>query len=535
MNDTIKLLDIIGKLWPLVITIFLIVVIIIKWRTIWKAVGSFSVRQVRLKAPGAEIELFATKDEKAQPEISDSQTSLTIIEPKDEEANHSIYDAYELLIQGKIKEAERMYEDIQRETSDDKRVENSLYFNYYKFMNGVPSALDSIVKILGEERLTDHDKYLGYFYLAYCFKTAKQKNKAIEKFNIANKYAKNEEEKIPIIINIAQTYSDDYYVSEAIAILKSNFYEFVEKDSKIKLLKELAVQYKKNENIIMQICCLELASELAVNDTSILFDLAYAYSTAKFEEASIFQYSNLLYFNADQPGALNNIGVGYKQKGLSISAVEFYKKSIEKDNSLAAGNLAKIYIEAGFETEAAALIEKFKMMKDVDQMLISAQETLLSSVKKENEQKKQIKDVGYKYSNFFKNYAVFSISKKPVNFVEKNWCDENNTPVSVTLKDDDLVIEWRTKNEVLNDEDYFQIYGKINQGCQISFDYPTTVSTGLLTRLYSSDPIIKDKPYRKIIKYSGYCSLNLNDGLIQVLYHVDKEVIIKEIKKVPSE
>lgn len=532
MENTIKLLDIIGKLWPLVITIFAIVVFLIKWKAIWNAVGN--LRKVKIKSPGGEFELTATKEEKVQPERAAYQQTMINVEPKIEEPEHSLDDAFELLIKGQFEEAERIYSDIQRETPEEKRIENSIYYNYYRFKIGIPSAIEAIAKILEGDRLVDHDKYIGYFFLGLCYKIGKRKDLAVRSFNSANQYSKTENERIIVTINIARTLSENEDIQNAISLLIEIFSELKEKESKIQLLKELAYQYKLNEDSIMQIGCLELAAELAINDTTILFDLAYAYSGSKYEEAGIFQYSNLLYFNPDEPGALNNIGVGYKQKGLPISAVEYYKKAIDKDNSLAAGNLAHLYIEGGFENEARDLIEKFRTQQEVDPMLMSAHKSLLTALKRENELKKDIHDIGFRHSNFFRDYASFSLSLNPENYSETNWRDERDNNVNITINNEDLVIEWRTKNEILNDEDCFQIYGKISHGCAITFDCPKTISSGLFSSLYTIDSSTIHKPYRIVEKYPGYCSLNLDKGIIRVLYLKDKEAVIKEFKNVPN-
>lgn len=36
------LIEIIGKLWPLVLIVFVIIVFILKWNTIWNFIGSLS-------------------------------------------------------------------------------------------------------------------------------------------------------------------------------------------------------------------------------------------------------------------------------------------------------------------------------------------------------------------------------------------------------------------------------------------------------------------------------------------------------------
>ncbi len=352
----LKLIDTVGNQWPLLIVIAVLLIIIIKWKTIWKALGN--IKKVTVKRGDTVVEL-ASKNENNSTRVTKEKQKVQeenekIIDEKGKE--NTLYDCYLKISNGDLKGAQEAFENIQQNSNQEKKFENEIVFLYYEFLNGLINT-EVLSDKLKKDNLGDEDKYLIYYYLGLCFSESNINNKAISSFYDAIKCSKDESQITRCIIHISKITFKSENIDSAIDILTKQL-KIVELDnSKVILLKEIGNIYYETKNYTQQIAFLEMALEFAINDTSLLFDLAYAYSQTSFNNASIFHYLNLLNFRPKHSLALNNIGVGFKEQKMPMYAVNYYKRAIENGNSLAAGNLSYIYIDSGFEKEANELID----------------------------------------------------------------------------------------------------------------------------------------------------------------------------------
>jgi len=86
------------------------------------------------------------------------------------------------------------------------------------------------------------------------------------------------------------------------------------------------------------------------------FKLAYDYDESKFNKLSIYHYTSLLQLKAEQPSALNNLGVIYRRLELPIAATRAQEQAVELGETLPAANLGYAYLNEGFIDEAQALL-----------------------------------------------------------------------------------------------------------------------------------------------------------------------------------
>jgi len=529
-DKTIKIINAIGEQWPFILTIFIIVVICIKWKTIWKGLVNLRIKKIKSGNLG-EVEFDSPNGEEIKHDDIGNQKvqQEEVVDEEKNEIKNTLYDCYNKLSEGDYKSADEIFERIKTDTAKEEKFSITITYMFYKFLNGDLNIIDKLNNTLLENNLGNRDKYIVYYYLGLCYKKANNKEKAIYSFNEAIKSCDYEAEKITCIINISQIHLEYSEYNESKKILLE-YLKLVKLDkSKIDIYKELANIYKSEEKNILHVSTLEKAIELCPNDTSLIFDLAYSYSNIDFEKVSIFHYFNLLNYKSNHSTALNNLGVGLKKQDIPIEAVKYYKKAVENNNTLAAGNLAFLYLEAGFYTEALELVNKFKSEEDVEQMLVNAHNSLIRSTQNENKNITDINKIGKNISLFFRNYAttVFAY-RKDTNYQDSYWTDKKKNKIYVEIKNNKLRILWSEKNSFFDDDDKYTIEGEFsNKGLEIKIAIPTTITSGGLLSL----PSESKKPSRTINIYHGYCSTNIEAGIIEILYIINKDFVYNKIWK----
>jgi Flp pilus assembly protein TadD len=96
------------------------------------------------------------------------------------------------------------------------------------------------------------------------------------------------------------------------------------------------------------------------------FRLAYGYSQLDDNKRALYHYKVLNALDPDDATVLNNLGVAYSQLEMPIKAVEYFKKSAEKGETIAMGNLAHLLINSGFIEEAQKWITRAQEHPPVD-------------------------------------------------------------------------------------------------------------------------------------------------------------------------
>lgn len=96
------------------------------------------------------------------------------------------------------------------------------------------------------------------------------------------------------------------------------------------------------------------------------FRMAYDYYELGNHERALHHYKVLNQLDPDDAAVLNNLGVAYDALEMPIKAVEYYKRSAEKDETIAMGNLAHLFINSGFIEEAEKWITRAQEHPPVD-------------------------------------------------------------------------------------------------------------------------------------------------------------------------
>ena len=530
-EQTIKIINAIGAQWPFLITVFVIVVIIFKWKSIWNGIGKFN--RIKVKKGDTEVELNSKENKtegKTVPTIeSTSKPAENIDNEKSKES--TLFDCYLKLSEEKNEEAQKVFEQVQASADEPDKFLNEIVYTYYKFLHGNIPSIEKLLEYYREEKLSNSNRYNVCIYLGYCYLNSSNSELALKYFEESESLAIDDNQKTTCATNIADIYSRDELFEKAILKLISISSEISDKRSLANIYKSLSKIYKERGNSDLRIAFLEKAVEIFPNDTATLFDLAYDYSNSNYNDASIIKYLNLLSFKPNHSMALNNIGYGFSKEEMQFNAVKYYKKAIEIANTLAVGNLSFKFINEGFHQEAEELIERFKNEKDVDQMVVRAQDEILNAKKKEDTSMENLKKSGKKKSEFFRQYSDGILSIPSLNsYSSEEWTDENNNNISVSISSGELNVSWTSFNKAMGDNDVFEIKGKFDiNGCSIIYKNPET-----LPNIFSNKLEGKKESIRSIKEYHGQCSINIPKGVIIMLYKRNEIINFKTITKKPS-
>ncbi len=171
--------------------------------------------------------------------------------------------------------------------------------------------------------------------------------------------AKNISEKVSCEIKIAESYSQEGQLQDAVnALLKAlSSVEFRDdKEATLQILTSLVSVTEKKDDYLYFVFAEKLL-DLNPVEIDIRFNLAYKYSNTDKEDLAAYHYKKLLDV-MDYPMAFNNIGVAYDALGIKAKAIEYYQKARGLKITLAHSNLANKYLEEGFVTIAESLLKE---------------------------------------------------------------------------------------------------------------------------------------------------------------------------------
>ena len=267
--------------------------------------------------------------------------------------------------------------------------------------------------------------------LAYRYKEMREYQKAKDIFLRAkDKYDVNDNKHKSSIINCyiqaawCLFYDED--VNAALAMLKELLFNSQYEEHKSMLFEAMARISKENGNIENFLIYSEAAIDINPNNTTLRFDMAYAYSENGNEKMALLHYKKLTDSTKHRSG-LNNIGVSYQRLKLNEKSVSSYCEAAKEKETLAMANLAYLYIDAGFSDNARKLInEAYKLSSEgvyVHPNIGSAKQKLDTLIEDENKREKEILLGAEKEKKFRLNYSKAFSSESIItkNKIEGTW------------------------------------------------------------------------------------------------------------------
>ncbi len=359
--------------------------------------------------------------------------------------------------------------------------------------------------------------------LAYRYKEIEEYKKAKELFlSTINKYDLSDPEQIDNMLDsyIEASWCMSYEgnVNEAIEELNKLLLNPNLSKSRAKIFETMA-RISKEKGTIEDFYIYAEAS-LADNpvDTSLRFTLAYAYSDKNKEKLGLLHYKKLIETTKSIAG-LNNIGVSYSRLVLNAKSIENYLKATKEKHTLAMGNLAYRYTDAGFIDDAQKLIDKaYDLHKEgieVDPNIAGAQKNIKIKIEEENKKEEEFLSEAKKESQYRVKYssALCSENKVVKNQLEGIWrtswgdlpliYDQENGVIKVEYKKQtEEVSYWTGKPINYIKEEMIEVKGAIRN---MSGKYTIEVNNEALA------------PNKNVYSAKGYMIINENRDLIEIM------------------
>lgn len=517
IDETLKIIETIGRQWPLLLVLFFIVVIIIKWKTIWSFIENMTIKIKRgntelhfQKAAEKHSDLKVTKDaidKKSAESVSDT------FETKDD----SNYDAhlenyFDALEKHNFNEAKKLFEKFNSEAaSEEIRERQKLNHFYYRYTNGdvtAKSELENYIKVNNDIELVAK----GTYYLGIIMLTSDDIINSISTLLRAIEITQKDIHKAFFLNKLSEAFlkydGDEFSINSLFQIAN----EIKNSEAKSDAYKAIA-EYYKGKDTFARCILLQKALEFKPNDTDLLFDTAYAFSEVEMYDLVIFLYSRLLRFDPENSYGLNNLGVAYYEFDLKISAVKFFKEAVSKKNSLATSNLANKLIIAGFEEEAEKYLKKGQEFENIHDNVYSSFDQLKRTIENENRKESKLKNNANKKYSFFKSFGnALYVAEKIKLDKNAKWL-LNDVICDLKIADDKIEINWEKKDWE------HRIIGRIERNALfVTYNKPV-----------KKEFLFGDNKY-DIKKYEGYGIFH-SKHLIVCQFEIEKQIVKLNFRK----
>ena len=398
-SSSVEIVKAIGASWPFLITIFAIIIVIIKWKWIWSKLDKTS----KIKVAGQKLE-FETERKMSQNDdrreiapISEKKPHQQEVEVKKQPTFWAILESFN---QNEYQKAQQLFEELQVLTSDEtERQINVINYTSYKFKFGFADAMKSLIELnkigLSKEALAHY-----HFKLGECYFSGNNYSQAMEEFQTSLNIAFSSEK-------VKKIWESKYLLGakeEAYKFLISKISEQNDPRAKSELFVTLSHHFEKEDDKIRKALALEKALELIPNHEGWLFDAGYTYSEAGIERLAVHHYLKREATSRDK-ATLNNLGVAFSRLGLKINSVKYYKRSLEEGETLAASNLAHLYLDVGFVDEAEECLNNAITKSEVHNNVWSTKNQIENKKEEEGNFIKKIKTDNVNQILFLRNFA----------------------------------------------------------------------------------------------------------------------------------
>jgi len=170
------------------------------------------------------------------------------------------------------------------------------------------------------------------------------------------------------------------------------------------IYKALGDIYKEKGELDTSCFLYERALDYEPIHLDVRFTLAYNYAELKRVSLSAYHYKTYLK-TEENTAAMNNLGLEYEELKLLGKSVQLLKKADKLDYTLAASNLARMYIEKGFYEEAKSILTKAAEKKDHHQNVDYYLSELKNSEEKEEKEAELIFEDTRKNREFLIDFA----------------------------------------------------------------------------------------------------------------------------------
>ncbi|MGD1905996.1 MAG: tetratricopeptide repeat protein [Leptolyngbyaceae cyanobacterium] len=459
---TPELISAIGALWPLAL-IIATAIILLAYK---KSIENLFDRALKLTIKRGESQLdVEMREEKLQEQLNSSQEYRPTLEYKDKskEAGGSensgsigtVKDpenpednfwkkVSDELESGSLEKAEELLEKklIQ---SEDKTTDKAIFL-MQKYFHGYKGVLTELSMLAKTEKSS-----LASYFLAELYESAGNFKESIEAYKESIRLSESDEVSSSRTVDCSKALLKSGNKSESIKILSDFIDTDCSAECKFNLYVGLAFIYGEENNSLMRSLCLDKALEYQPNDSRTSFQAAYSCDQKQLKSIALIHYLNSVDFD-DYSFSWNNMGVLYGEIDAPNLAVNSFKKAYDLDNTLAASNLARRYIDSGFFDEAKEILEKVKQKGEVHKNVYSASSRIISEREEEAVKKDKFLKAGRKQQSFFRKYieSYFSAETSLASKLSGAWrLKWKNTQRQIEIKVDGekIMAEWQAHNK----------------------------------------------------------------------------------------
>ena len=374
--DIIELVETIR--WPAAILLFLIFFCAFfrtQIKNLLERTNKFRFKGGGVEVSGGEVPKMETGqkvggEEKVTPEEKTSKETIETKELKElvtaEDWEREMFITF--VIDKDIDKGNEAYKKLQEcESNVDNRLKNEAEYYYLLFGCGDTSALKKLENLAQKDGIAPAVKHIAMRYTGFCYENAGELDKAEVAFKLASECPSiSESDRAVDKVRLAVCLFKNDKKNESFDLLMQEIANVGEEDALSKLYEGLANLYELAEDLEMKAIALEKLIEIQPNNIHLRFKAAYSYSQKDFDNLALLHYKTMISFKPDEPAALNNIAIAYSQLDMPILAAKFYKKAIKQKHTLAAANLAYLYMNAGFDEEASKILEEVRTSDKID-------------------------------------------------------------------------------------------------------------------------------------------------------------------------
>lgn len=306
--------------------------------------------------------------------------------------------------------------------------------------SGGTEAMDAL------RRLTEDDQVSGtaWLFIGHCLVQSGELSGACEAYEKAIENARKPSLRTSAITSLAEAQAKAGRQDTALVTLKEAIRDTSDDDALFDLWLGLADVYADRDDHERRGIALQKALELRSHDTKARFRTAWSFSEGDSALAPLVahHYEALLRFSPEDSTALNNYGVQMERLDMPMEAISLYRRSAERDYTLAMANLAYQYMGAGFASEAADILTKASAQESPHKNVAEATSALDRRQEKESQEKEKVLSAGQELAEFTRDLGTAMVQEQvlPQKGLWK-WVD-GPAEVSIEFSKGRLEISW---------------------------------------------------------------------------------------------
>jgi tetratricopeptide (TPR) repeat protein len=434
-----------GSLWPLFLIVF-------TGFWLWyyrKPIRSFldKTTNIQLKRGKTEVllsqhtkelsdpESVQPKGEEAGSELTKHPTSETLTSEKN--SSKEWFDRmFEAAAKGDADKLEEAFTKLQQAEGDSsEQARNEVFYLYLRFSIGDTKALELL-----RERAT-HLEFAdpAYFLLGVCYERAGRFLDGAIAYESSVQHRQGSKQ-IHSITSAANCLLKGGKQTEAFSRIESELRIRSDPGEMTELYRGLASLYEVVGDHELRGLAIEKALEKSPNDADLHFAAAWSYSRGETKASllSVLHYKAALAFQPENLLALNNLGVQYQRLELPIRAVTAYRRAAEKDETLAAANLAQLYANAGFHEEAMLLLNEARKQEQVHPNVGYALTTIAGKEKNETDTVETMMSAAREQQGFLSRFADAYFLKAADASFAGTWRSQDGAELVLTQRGEEL-------------------------------------------------------------------------------------------------